>query len=63
MQTAIAPDLKFLFGSTPFTGVGLPLTKFDCTQTEVDTGFRANISFAERCKRTYKWKKQLEANN
>lgn len=63
MQTAIAPDLKFLFGSIPFTGVGLPLTKFDCTQTEVDTGFRANISFAEGCKRTYKWKKQLEANN
>ena len=55
MQAAIAPELEFHFGDVPFTGVDLPLSRFDCSQTEVDTGFRAEISFAEGCKRTRDW--------
>lgn len=55
MQRAIAPELEFQFGDIPFTGIDLPLSKFDCSQTEVDTGFRAEISFAEGCKRTMEW--------
>lgn len=55
MQAAIAPELDFHFGDVPFTGVDLPLSRFDCTQTEKDTGFRAEISFAEGCKRTRDW--------
>lgn len=55
MQAAIAPDLNFAFGDIPFTGIDLPLSKFDCSQTEADTGFRAEISFAEGCKRTMLW--------
>lgn len=60
MQAAIAPDLDFHFGDIPFTGIDLPLSKFNCTQTEQDTGFRAQVSFAEGCRRTMEWWKSLE---
>lgn len=60
MQEAIAPELEFQFGDIPFTGIDLPLTKFDCSQTEKDTGFRAEISFAEGCRRTMEWWKGQE---
>lgn len=59
MQAAIAPELPFRFGDVPFTGVGLPLSKFDCSQTEADTGFRAEISFSEGCRRTMEWWKSF----
>lgn len=55
MQQAIAPELTFQFGDIPFTGIDLPLSRFDCSQTEADTGFRAEISFDEGCKRTMEW--------
>lgn len=60
MQAAVAPELEFQFGDIPFTGIDLPLSKFDCSQTEADTGFRAEISFAEGCKRTMDWWKTQE---
>lgn len=60
MQASIAPELPFHFGDVPFTGVDLPLSKFDCTQTEQDTGFKAQVSFAEGCKRTMEWWKNGE---
>jgi len=60
MKASIAPDLDFIFGDIPFTGIDLPLSKFDCSQTEKDTGFRAEISFAEGCKRTMEWWKTQE---
>lgn len=63
MQKAVAPDLPFKFGSMPFTGVSLPLTEFDCSDTERDTGFRAEIGFAEGCRRTMEWIKNEEAGN
>ena len=55
MHDAIAPDLEFCFGDMPFTGVDLPLSAFDCSSTERDTGFRAQVSFAEGCRRTRDW--------
>lgn len=58
MQASIAPDLEFQFGDIPFTGIDLPLSKFDCSKTEADTGFHAQISFAEGCKRTMEWWKE-----
>lgn len=58
MQQAIAPGLRFQFGDIPFTGIDLPLEKFDCSQTEADTGFRAEVSFAEGCRRTMAWWKK-----
>ena len=60
MQAAIAPNLQFIFGNVPFTGINLPLTKFDCKETEIDTGFRAQISFANGTKKTMSWLKQIE---
>lgn len=55
MKAAIAPNLDFLFGEVPFTGVDVPLRYFDCSDTEKDTGFKAAISFGEGCKRTMNW--------
>lgn len=55
MKAAIAPDLDFIFGDIPFTGVNQPLEEFDCSKTEADTGFKAEISFGEGCKRTRDW--------
>ena len=60
MQAAVAPDIPFLFGAVLFTDVDLPLSEFDCSQTEADTGFRAEISFAEGCRRTMEWWKRLK---
>ncbi len=60
MQEAIAPELTFQFGDIPFTGINLPLERFDCSQTELHTGFRAEISFAEGCRRTMEWWKEQE---
>ena len=58
MRSAIAPELEFKFGDVPFTGIDLPLSKFDCSQTEADTGFKAEVSFAEGCRRTFEWWKE-----
>lgn len=55
MKAAIAPDLDFIFGDVPYTGVNMPLSIFDCSQTEKDTGFLASISFADGCKKTADW--------
>lgn len=55
MKDAIAPDLDFVFGDIPFTGTNLPLAAFDGRETEQDTGFRAEISFAEGTRRTRDW--------
>lgn len=57
MKDAIAPDLDFIFGDVPFTGVNQPLEDFDCKKTEADTGFKADISFGEGCRRTRDWLK------
>lgn len=55
MKNEVAPTIDFLFGNVPFTGVNLELSDFDCSLTEKDTGFKANISFAEGCRKTYDW--------
>lgn len=62
MKAAIAPDLNFIFGDIAFTGINLPLEKYDCSKTEKDTSFKAQISFGEGCRRTMEWLKQVEVN-
>ena len=59
MQRALAPDAVPLFGDIPFTGINMPLSTFDTEETEKDTGFKAEISFAEGTKRTMEWLKTL----
>lgn len=58
MQQSIAPEIPFQFGKIPFTGINLDITKFDCSDTENDTGFRAEISFAEGTRRTMAWMRE-----
>lgn len=58
MKEAIAKDKEFIFGDVPFTGVNMPLSEFDCSITENDTGFRAEIPFGEGVARTMKWLKE-----
>jgi nucleoside-diphosphate-sugar epimerase len=60
MQRSVAPDLEFIFGDIPFTGIDLPLSAFDCSMTEADTGFRAEVSFAEGTRRTMQWMREQE---
>ena len=63
MKAAVAPELDFVFGDIPFTGVNLPLEAFDCSKTETDTGFRAEVSFADGCCRTIEWLREREKND
>lgn len=64
MQEAISPNLKYEFGNVPFTGINLELEYFNCEKTELDTGFKASICFAEGCRRTRDWLlKAKEKNN
>ena len=59
MKDSIAPELDFKFGDVPFSGVNLPLSAFDTSTLEKDTGFRASVSFGEGCLRTKKWLESL----
>lgn len=58
IQRIAAPDKDFIFGNLPFTGVNLPLESFDCSLTEKDIGFKAEISFEDGIKRTMEWMRQ-----
>ena len=59
MKEALAPDREFIFGDVPFTGVNMPISDFDCSLTERDTGFKAEISFPVGVKRTMDWIREL----
>lgn len=59
MVGSLAPDRQPIFGDIPFTGTNMPLSTFDCSDTEADCGFRAGISFAEGTRMTMEW---LNAN-
>lgn len=58
MKAALAPEKEFVFGDVPFTGVNLPLDVFDCSLTEKDCGFKADIAFGEGVRRTMEWLKK-----
>lgn len=59
MVQSLAPDRQPIFGDVPFTGTNMPLSTFDCSDTEADCGFRAQIGFAEGTRMTMDW---LNAN-
>lgn len=58
IKSAVASDREFSFGKIPFTGVSLTLDELDCSTTERDTGFRAEIRFQDGIRRTYRWLQQ-----
>lgn len=60
MVRSLAPDRQPIFGDIPFTGTNMPLSTFDCTDTERDCGFRARVSFAEGTRMTMDWLKTIE---
>jgi len=57
MNHAVSPNIHFEYGDISFTGVGLPIEIFDCSKTEVDTGFKADVPFGEGVLRTFNWLK------
>jgi nucleoside-diphosphate-sugar epimerase len=57
MAAALCPERELIFGDVPFTGVNLPLEDYDCSITERDTGFKAQIPFSEGIKKTMEWLK------
>lgn len=59
MQQALAPDAVPLFGDVPFTGTNMPLETFSTADTEKDTGFKAQVSFAEGTRMTMDWLKTV----
>lgn len=59
MQQSLAPEAKLIFGDIPFTGTNMPLNTFSTEETERDTDFKAEISFAEGTKKTMEWLKTL----
>lgn len=63
MKETIAKDVDFIFGDVPFTGVNLDLSVFDAKKTERDTGFKAEISFAEGILKTYNWLREYNITN
>ena len=60
INRSVAPNKEFIFGNIPFTGVDLPLSKFDCSKIEEDCGFVAKISFEEGVRRTFEWIRESE---
>ena len=60
MQRALAPDEVPLFGDVPFTGTNIPLSTFDMSETEKDTGFKAEVSFVEGIRKTMEWLKERD---
>lgn len=60
MKKNVAPNLHFMFGEVPYTGINLDLSYFDCSETKKDTGFQAEIGFEEGIVRTAEWLKKAE---
>lgn len=59
MQRECAPNVVPIFGDVPFTGTNMPLSTFDTSDTELDCGFKAEVSFAEGTRMTMDWLKTL----
>lgn len=53
INKTIAKDMLFQFGAVSYTGVNLPLSMFDCRNTEEDTGFKAEINFEDGIRKVY----------
>ena len=58
MKASVALDLDFIFGDVPFTGIDIPIEKFDIKLISEHTGFKPEISFAEGTRKTMEWIKK-----
>lgn len=59
MTTALDPTNPPIFGDVPFTGTNMPLSTFDISDIQKDTGFAPKVSFAEGTKMTMDWLKTI----
>lgn len=59
LQQACAPEAVPLFGDVPFTGTNMPLEIFGVSAIKEDTGFEAEVSFAEGTRMTMEWLKEI----
>jgi len=59
LQQVLAPEVTPLFGDVLFTGINLPLSTFDTSETEIDCGYKAEVSFAEGTLMTMEWLKTV----
>ncbi|MDR0643879.1 MAG: NAD-dependent epimerase/dehydratase family protein [Treponema sp.] len=55
MGRTLVPGQPLHFGNVPYTGVNLPLEEFSIDDLVRDTGWSAEVPFAEGVKRTYDW--------
>lgn len=58
MKEAVSPDLDFIFGDIPFTGINMPIEKFSIDLLKEHTGFSPEVSFAEGTRKTMEWIKK-----
>lgn len=54
----LAPDRELMFGDLQYTGAELPRNAFDIAPLVKDTGFSAEVTFAEGVRRTFQWIKE-----
>lgn len=59
MTDALDPTNPPIFGDVPFTGTNMPLSTFDISDLQKDTGYAPEISFAEGTKLTMDWLKTI----
>ena len=59
MVSACSDDAVPHFGDVPFTGTNMPLSTFDISDLQRDTGYTPDVSFAAGTKMTMEWIKQL----
>ena len=57
LRDELSPERELTFGDIPFTGVDMPLVKFDTSDIQNDCGFKPEVSFAEGIKMTMEWMK------
>ena len=59
MTSALDPTNPPIFGDVPFTGTNMPLSTFDISDLQKDTGYAPEISFAQGTKMTMDWLKTV----
>lgn len=58
IQSEIAPNINFIFGDVPYTGIDLKIEEFSCEKIYRDTGFKPQVSFRDGIRLTYEWLKE-----
>lgn len=61
MTTALDPTNPPIFGDVPFTGTNMPLSTFDISDLQQDTGYAPDVSFAEGTRMTMEWLKTIQS--